>query len=137
MGSQTFRTAHQASGDRWASAWARDGEGFGRGPDCGYYEKRRRLALWPAGDFLWGGQSRILLFIARNIKLPTLPRGTVRPSWILTTSTATSDGRSIPPLLRVSEQFNLAKLTQSLEKCLATIQLFSSALKCLLYYDRA
>lgn len=64
--------------------------------DCGYHEKRRRLALWPAGGFLWGGQSRILLFITWNIKLPTLPRGTVRPPWILTTSTTAGDGHTIP-----------------------------------------
>lgn len=66
----------------------------GERPGCGYHEKRRRLALWPAGGFLWGGQSRILLFIAWNIKLPTLPRGTVRPPWILTTA---GDGHTIPP----------------------------------------
>lgn len=66
----------------------------GERPGCGHHEKRRRLALWPAGGFLWGGQSRILLFIAWNIKLPTLPRGTVRPPWILTTA---GDGHTIPP----------------------------------------
>lgn len=53
--------------------WERQG---GRATlDCGYYEKRGRPALWPAGSFLWGGQSRILLFITRNIKLPTLYHG--------------------------------------------------------------
>lgn len=55
------------------------GQGTGVGgratSDCGYYEKRGRPALWPAGSFLWGGQSRILLFITRNIKLPTLYHG--------------------------------------------------------------
>lgn len=70
--------------------------GRGEAVDCGYHEKRRRLALWPAGGFLWGGQSRILLFITWNIKLPTLPRGTVRPPWILTTSTTAGDGHTIP-----------------------------------------
>jgi len=59
----------------------RDGAGRGGGgrevggratSDYGYYGERGRLAPWPAGSFLWGGQNRILLFITRNIKLPAL-----------------------------------------------------------------
>lgn len=100
------------------SVWTqkqREGLGGGRrgaeGARTGeYYEKRRRLALWPAGGFLWGGQSRVLLFITRNIKLPTLPRGTVRPPWILTTTVHTAsagDGHTI--LSSISLSSSLAR----------------------------